>query len=601
MKRVVAAVALVAAFVIPAASQTGSSVLAATQLAGSVTDTSLTTVGTANARALAARPQVTKPTQANETMVLGPAADGLQRTSGGTGAPTAPVANIGITRSSKASGFSGITGAEQAATNGAYDLEPPDQALCSNGSDVVEAVNNAYAVYSTTGAEILPPIALTSLFGIASESAGSFTSDPRCYYDAATQRWFVVELSIPNLFSTGRRASKSYELIAVSDSSDPTGGFTTFSIDSTDPGDQGCPCFGDYPMIGADANGFYITTNEFSIYRPYFNGAQLYAMSKQGLTAAADGTGSAPTVVHMGALPSPFPGESTGETYHLSPALTPADGSFDTANGGTEYFTLSDVFPVSSNLLSVWALTNTSSLASATPALGLSSKLVTLGQYYQYPDAGMAVAQKASTHSTQTPLLNYVESQTGTTVPEGVLQSDFDAVEETTYAGGKLFTELSNASSETASVGTTTAEWFILTPSADASSVSASLSNEGNLGVTGQSLLYPDVVVNGSGVGDMVFTLSGSDYFPSAAYVPFGTSGPSGNVQVAGPGSGPEDGFTCYAYYVGSNYGGCRWGDYSGGVAVGSTVWMATEYVPPQSTRDFYTNWGTFIFSAPAR
>jgi len=31
------------------------------------------------------------------------------------------------------------------------------------------------------------------------------------------------------------------------------------------------PCLGDYPHIGADANGFYITTNEFYVFRPDFH------------------------------------------------------------------------------------------------------------------------------------------------------------------------------------------------------------------------------------------------------------------------------------------------------------------------------------------
>lgn len=557
----------------------------------------LTRMGSENVRALAQQAHYTSPTSRNERRLLGPEGH-LTRTTGGSSAAGANVKNLPVSGAVSSSGFPGITGALQAAANAAYDLEPPDQALCSNGSDVVEAVNNAYAVYTTSGAPALPPIAMTALFGIPSENAGSFTSDPRCYYDAATSRWFVVELSIPNYFTT--HSARSYELIAVSQSADPTGSFTTFAINSTDPSDRGCPCFGDYPMIGADANGFYLTTNEFSLYRPNFNGVQLYAMSKQGLVAAANGAAT-PTVVHLGALPSPFPGESVGETYHLSPALTPSDGSYATAGGGVEYFTMSDAFPVSSNLLAVYALTNTSSLASSTPALTLSSSLVHLGQSYQFPETGMAVPQRAATSSAQTPLLNYIEQQTGASVAEGVLQADFDAVEETTYANGRVFTELSNASSPTASVGTTTAEWFIVAPSVSSGGVvSTSLINEGNIGVAGQSLLYPDIVVNGSGVGDMVFTLTGANYFPSAAFVAFGSSGPTGQVHVAGAGSGPEDGFTCYAYYVGSGYGGCRWGDYSGGVAVGGTIWMATEYVPSASTRDFYTNWGTFIFRASA-
>ena len=582
--------ALIAALCMPASTAQASGSSAAT-----VTYSSLTTVGTTNARAVSK----TKSSSGSGSYLLG--ADGNLPRTGGPGAPggSVPTSNFAVQAAkgmSGSTGFSGITGSQQAAANGAYDLEPPDQALCSNGTYVVEAVNNAYAVYSPSGSPVLGPIATTALFGIPPEQpngAGSFVSDPRCFYDSATNRWFVVELSIPNFFAPHQHASKSYELIAVSQTADPTGAFTTFSIDTTDQSDAGCPCFGDYPMLGVDANGIYLTTNEFPIYKSGFNGVQLYAMSKQGLVAATDGTASAPTVVHFGALASPFPAEGVGETYHLSPALTPSDGSYDTANGGTELFTMSDAFPVSSDLLSVYSLTNTSSLATASPALTLSSKLVTLGQYYQFPETGLAVPQKAAKSSSQTPLLNYVESQTGTTVPAGVLQADFDAVEETTYANGELFTELSNASSPTSSVGTTSAEWFVI-------SATGALLNEGNLAVSGQSLLYPDLVVNGSGVGDMVFTLTGSSYYPSAAYVPFGSSGPSGKVTVAGAGSGPEDGFTCYAYFVGANYGGCRWGDFSGGVAVGSKVWMATEYIPPASTRDFLTNWGTFVFQAPA-
>lgn len=584
----------------PAASSSASVVHA------SVSDVALQRIGTRNATVLAANTKRTKPSKSTEKVLIGDT-QSITRTSGtSTLAPSAPT-NFSVhgkapSDTSSTSGFPGITGAQQASANNAYDLEPPDQGLCSNGTDVVEVVNNAYAVYSTSGNALLGPIATTSLLGIPSENAGSFVSDPHCYYDQSLKRWFVVELSIPNFFAAHKHATKSYELISVSDSSSPTGAFTTFAINSTDQSDPGCPCFGDYPMIGTDAYGFYLTSNEFSIYKPYFNGVQLYAMSKQELAGAADGSSSAPTVLHFSNLPSPFPGESVGETYHLSPALVPNGGAFDLTGNGTEYFTMSDAFPVSSDLLATYAMTNTASLLSSSPSVSLTSTLVPV-QTYQFPETGLAVTQKAFPPKNPPPLLSYIEGQTGTSVPEGVLQADFDAVQETTYAGGHLYTELSNATSPTASVGTTTAEWFELTPSVGSSGVSATLANQGNVAVPGQSLLYPDLAVNSSGVGDMVFTLTGSDYYPSAAYVSFGSSGPTGNVTVAGAGSGPEDGFTCYAYYVGANYGGCRWGDYSGAIAVGSTVWMATEYIPPNSgatARDFYTNWGTFIFHESA-
>ena len=78
---------------------------------------------------------------------------------------------------------------------------------------------------------------------------------------------------------------RAHTLIAVSKTSDPRGAWFTYSIDSTDdglngtPSHAGCPCFGDQPLIGANDDGFYITTNEFGA---GFNGAQIYAMSKAG-------------------------------------------------------------------------------------------------------------------------------------------------------------------------------------------------------------------------------------------------------------------------------------------------------------------------------
>jgi hypothetical protein len=63
------------------------------------------------------------------------------------------------------------------------------------------------------------------------------------------------------------------------------------------PSHAGCPCFGDQPLIGADTNGFYVSTNEFPISGPGFNGAQIYAMSKSALAA-----GTLPPVVHIAAV-----------------------------------------------------------------------------------------------------------------------------------------------------------------------------------------------------------------------------------------------------------------------------------------------------------
>jgi hypothetical protein len=95
----------------------------------------------------------------------------------------------------------------------------------------------------------------------------------------------------------------------------------------------------------------------------------------------------------------------------------------------------------------------------------------------------------------------------------------------------------------------------------------------------------------------MVFTLTGPDYFPSAAYIPITLSGgvAASGIRRAAAGTAPDDGFTCYAPFGPPG----RWGDYSAAVAVrDDAVWIATEYISNKK-RDQNTNWGTFIGMLP--
>jgi len=119
-----------------------------------------------------------------------------------------------------------------------------------------------------------------------------------------------------------------------------------------------------------------------------------------------------------------------------------------------------------------------------------------------------------------------------------------------------------------------------------------------NLEVTVQDqtdLALSTVGLDKAGNGAMTFTLVGPTYYPSAAYIKFSTSGPSGPIQVAAAGVAPEDGFSCYRAFGGD--GVCRWGDYSTAVAADGAIFMATEYIP--GPRTDFANWGTFIMRYP--
>src|SRR5207302_9534261 len=137
------------------------------------------------------------------------------------------------------------------------------------------------------------------------------------------------------------RNGKNHRDIAVSDTSDPMSSWTIFKLPVQNNGTQGTPdhhcnngfCLGDYPHIGADANGIYLTPNEFAFFGPgFFYGAQVYGIGNSVLTG---GTGS---VVLFDTLGGAGP---DGAGFTVWPAQTPGN-QFDTDNGGTEFFLSSD-------------------------------------------------------------------------------------------------------------------------------------------------------------------------------------------------------------------------------------------------------------------
>jgi hypothetical protein len=165
---------------------------------------------------------------------------------------------------------------------------------------------------------------------------------------------------------------------------------------------------------------------------------------------------------------------------------------------------------------------------------------------------------------------------------------------EPTYVNGQVYAQLDTATTS----GSNAVDWFIISPTLSGTTLTATMAHEGVVAVKGVSLLYPYTALTSAGVGYLLFSLSGATNYPSPGYISYNVDGPTGSVMVATPGAAPEDGFTCYAAFVGPNYGGCRWGDYSMGVTIGKRVFMGAEMVPP-GYRDTYTNWGTYIWSAP--
>lgn len=448
------------------------------------------------------------------------------------------------------SNFNGVGSRDSALTNFGLEFEPPDQGLCVGNGYVLEMVNSAYTVYTPAGKMVTGPFNVNGPFG---EGLTEFTSDPRCYYEAATHTWYATILAI------NRESTASFLDVAVNTSGDPRTVWTDYRIDTTDLGAQsgprhkGCPCLGDQPTLGIDQHNLYITTNEFSLAGEQFNGAQVYALAKKDLLPLS----STVHLVHFDKL------EIGGSiAASIQPALssgTPKGEFFLNALDPTETF---------DQRIGVWAITDAGAVAKGgVPKL---SSFVLASEAYGKPPSG---EQKGSA---------------------GLIDGGDDRMQQVQYIGGSVWGELGTAVTVAGDpLQRAGAAWFQVEPRLGGGTVNnAKMQRQGYVSLAGNYLLYPALQASPSGTAAMVMTLTGAKRYPSAAYATLAPGASSfGAVTVAASGSGPYDPEAE------------RWGDYSFAVLDpgASSVWLATEYVPPKAsqTPDGQRNWGTRVLDVP--
>jgi hypothetical protein len=543
-------------------------------------------------------------------------------------------------------GFEGLNHYDQRYSRGGnqFSVEPPDQGMCAGNGFVVEVVNDVFNVYSqSTGASLLPDntatnivagfprnvnhaVDLNSFFGYApavnrtTGVRGPFVTDPSCIYDAATQRFFLVALTLET-HSNGSFTHVNHLDLAVSQTSDPTGSWNIYRTDVTNDGTNTGgvnpgPYLGDYPHIGADANGVYLTTNAYPWCCNGFGGAQIYAYSKSQLAAGA----ASVTMQHIdtsGMVNAPSDAGSTQPGFTVWPAQSPGTASFNLNNGGTEYFLSSNAadeatHPVAGfggdyvgHNIVVWTLTNTSSL-DGSPALGLSTKLVGVNTYALPPKQkqpgsgsapGVGTPQGSCINDTTTLLFT---GQTGCwrllfggePAPTEVVSrpdSNDTRMQQVTYANGKVWGALDTAINPDGGPQRAGVAWYIVKPDA------GKIALQGYLGATNHDFTYPAIGVLPNGRGIMAFTDTGDTTYPSAAYASIDAIAGIGawNDVPGGSGVATDDGFTSYKSQVGDPPR-TRWGDYGSAAVDGNSIWIASEYIGQTCN---YTDWGGPFFS----
>src|SRR6266540_2588043 len=470
--------------------------------------------------------------------------------------------------------FDGLNHRDQRTANGGnqFSLEPPDQGLCAGNGFVLETVNDVLRVFDRNGNPVTGVTDLNSFYGYPAAInrttglSGPFVTDPSCYFDATTRRWFHVVLTL-----------------------------------DTDP-------------VSGDAFGFYITTNEYPFFADGFHAAQVYAFSKFALAANAANV-SVTQFDTVGAVAG-NPG------FTVWPATSPGL-QFELAQGGTEYFLSSMAAEEANgngtdNRIAIWSLSRTATLLTSHPAPVLRNSVIRVGTYSIPPKADQKpgdfpLGQCINDTTLVTPFGPGCWQLLFTAEPahdevESHLDANDTRMQQVVFADGKVWGAL-DTTVHVGGADKAGVEFFVVRPHVTGSGVSGSIAKQGYVGVVNNNLTYPAVGVTIYGDGVIAFTLVGAGHYPSAAYAGLDASSGVGAVKVAAEGLGPADGFTSYKAFVGDPPR-TRWGDYGATTPDGNSLWIASEYIgqtctlaqwfaaPVGScggTRTALGNWGTRI------
>ena len=466
--------------------------------------------------------------------------------------------------------FNGISDVDSHTANG-FHVTPPDQALCVgrasalqgaglslavSGSTtvVVEAVNEAWSVYSTTGALLFGPDSLTDLF-----SDPGASGDVICTYDTATQTFFFGEIGE---LAGGPDVGQVGTDVAILNKN----GYTPYQIDTS----VGGTCFPDFPHQGYNTHAYYLSIDEFCGPDEDFVGTDLWAVSKSQL-AAHSATVNFVTFGPLALASDPIL------------ALQPAFGD----QSDTEY--LVNSFPYDqfgndnsvSSSLGLWQVHGDQNITSGHGTVTLQGRVIA-SESYAFPQPAASTGDGSTPAGAQ----SYV-------IKEPFLNPDDSRMEQVqltnTPKGLRLYTSLNTALSvDNDPSARDGVSWFEIDPSAQ------KVTNQGYIGVAGTYLLYPSILRADSGLIEINFSLTSTTINPSTGYVYMKNGGHSfSQVQFTGIG------FAAHQSFADVLFGGPRWGDYSAtALDPAGNIWAADEYVPaPPGGTDLVDNWGTRVWS----
>ena len=133
-----------------------------------------------------------------------------------------------------------------------YSVAPPDTDGDVGPDHYFQMVNNGFAIWDKSGNLLYGPVDNITLWdGFVGPWTHTNDGDPVVIYDEYANVWVATQFSLPY-----RPQGPYYELVAVSQTSDPLGAWNRYAFEFED--------MPDYPKFGIWPDGYYFTTHQFA-------------------------------------------------------------------------------------------------------------------------------------------------------------------------------------------------------------------------------------------------------------------------------------------------------------------------------------------------
>jgi len=152
-------------------------------------------------------------------------------------------------------------------------VAPPDTDGDVGLNHYMQMVNLSFQIWDKSGNSLYGPAASSTLWdGFTGPWTGTNDGDPIVLYDEYSDRWIATQFSLPNYPS-----GPFYELIAVSETGDPTGAWYRYAYEFSN--------MPDYPKFGVWPDGYYFTINQFAPPSLNFAGAAVCVLDRDAMIA----------------------------------------------------------------------------------------------------------------------------------------------------------------------------------------------------------------------------------------------------------------------------------------------------------------------------